>query len=204
MHFTPHAVRGPDALRVLPADVAGELLAGMAAHHACGFHTQRWADAFAACCAERSGRSPPTFVSPARLGPRRHRRASPRPTRAPTRAPRSTTTSATAALIVRVDRIELSKNLLRGFHAFDDLLDRYPEWRGRVVFGAFVYPSREGLPEYLAYRQEVEGLVAEHQRALGDAGRGRRSCSTLATTSPARSPRCSATTSCWSTRSATA
>jgi trehalose 6-phosphate synthase len=60
---------------------------------------------------------------------------------------------------VRVDRIELSKNLLRGFWAFHELLERHPEWREQVVFGAFVYPSREGLPEYLAYRQEVEALV---------------------------------------------
>ena len=62
-------------------------------------------------------------------------------------------------LIVRVDRIELSKNLLRGFLAFDELLRTRPEWRGKVVFAAFVYPSREGLPEYLAYRQEVETLA---------------------------------------------
>ena len=68
------------------------------------------------------------------------------------------------ALIVRVDRIELSKNLVRGFHAFDDLLERYPDWRGRVVFGAFVYPSREGLPEYLAYRQEVEAVIEQVNR----------------------------------------
>ena len=62
-------------------------------------------------------------------------------------------------LILRVDRIELSKNLLRGFQAFDDLLRTRPEWRGQVVFGALVYPSREGLVEYLAYRQEVEGVA---------------------------------------------
>jgi trehalose 6-phosphate synthase len=62
-------------------------------------------------------------------------------------------------MILRVDRVELSKNLLRGFHAYDELLAEHPEWRGRVVFVAFVYPSREGLPEYLAYRQEAEGLV---------------------------------------------
>jgi trehalose 6-phosphate synthase len=62
--------------------------------------------------------------------------------------------------IVRVDRIELSKNLLRGFQAFDQLLTDHPEWREQVVLGAFVYPSREALPEYLAYRQEADALVA--------------------------------------------
>jgi trehalose 6-phosphate synthase len=62
-------------------------------------------------------------------------------------------------VIARVDRIELSKNLLRGFHAFDAMLDRHPSLRERVVFVASVYPSREGLADYLAYRREVEGLV---------------------------------------------
>ncbi|HJV08113.1 MAG TPA: trehalose-6-phosphate synthase, partial [Acidimicrobiales bacterium] len=43
--------------------------------------------------------------------------------------------------------------------AFDDLLRTRTEWRGRVVFVALVYPSREGLPEYLAYRQEAESVA---------------------------------------------
>ncbi len=34
-----------------------------------------------------------------------------------------------------------------------------PAWRGRVIFGAFVYPSRESLADYLGYRQEVEAVV---------------------------------------------
>jgi trehalose 6-phosphate synthase len=62
-------------------------------------------------------------------------------------------------LILRTDRIELSKNLLRGFHAFDDLLSAEPGWRGRVIFAAFVYPSRESLADYLGYRHEVEAVV---------------------------------------------
>ena len=69
---------------------------------------------------------------------------------------------------MRVDRIELSKNLLRGFHAFDDLLERHPEWRGRVTFAAFVYPSREGLPEYLAYRREVQLVTEQINARWGD------------------------------------
>jgi trehalose 6-phosphate synthase len=49
---------------------------------------------------------------------------------------------------------------VRGFLAFEDLLRTYPEWRERVVFSACVYPSREGLAEYQAYRLEVEGVIA--------------------------------------------
>ena len=111
-----------------------------------------------ACCAEQLGDEPTTFVAPlapdaadiGRVGRGRGLRRRPRRARRHCRRP---------ALLVRVDRIELSKNILRGFRAFEDLLERYPEWRERVVFGAFVYPSREGLPEYLAYRQEVEATV---------------------------------------------
>jgi trehalose 6-phosphate synthase len=62
-------------------------------------------------------------------------------------------------LILRVDRVELSKNLLRGFLAFDELLEVHPELRERVMFVALVYASRQGLPEYLAYRTEVEHLA---------------------------------------------
>ena len=70
-------------------------------------------------------------------------------------------------LIVRVDRMELSKNVLRGFWAFEELLATRPEWRGRVVFLALVYPSREGMAEYLAYRSEVEHAVARINEAWG-------------------------------------
>ena len=62
-------------------------------------------------------------------------------------------------VIVRVDRMELSKNLLRGFWAFDELLERQPQRRERVVFVALAYPTRQGLPEYLAYQNEVESTV---------------------------------------------
>jgi trehalose 6-phosphate synthase len=64
------------------------------------------------------------------------------------------------SLVVRSDRVELSKNLIRGFLAFDEFLASSPRWRGRVVFLARVYASRESLPAYLAYRTEVENVVA--------------------------------------------
>jgi len=63
-------------------------------------------------------------------------------------------------VIVRVDRMELSKNLLRGFWAFEELLEHEPAHRDRVVFVALAYPTRQGLPEYLAYQDEVESTVA--------------------------------------------
>ena len=55
----------PGELATLPDAVASELLAGLAGGGACGFHSARWAEAFEACCRERLGRTPVTFVSPA-------------------------------------------------------------------------------------------------------------------------------------------
>jgi trehalose 6-phosphate synthase len=63
-------------------------------------------------------------------------------------------------VILRIDRIDPSKNIVRGFLAYDQLLARHEEWRERVVFVARLTPTRESLAEYLAYRQEVEQAAA--------------------------------------------
>ena len=169
VHFTHTPFAGPDQLRVLPDAVATELLEGMAGFGACGFHTRRWADAFEACCREILGATTRTFVSPLATDPADIRAVADSPA-CQAAFDEIDAEAGERALVVRVDRIELSKNLLRGFLAFDDLLDRYPRWQGRVVFAAFLYPSREGLAEYLAYRQEVESLVARVNARWATAG----------------------------------
>lgn len=148
----------PGELQILPNRVANLLLSGLAGAGACGFHTQRWATAFEACCRERRYECPTIFVSPAAadIAGVAEMAASRECQEQLQKLDRQV---GDKQLIVRVDRVELSKNLLRGFHAFDELLATAPEMRGRVVFGAFLYPSREGLAEYLGYRQEIEAVV---------------------------------------------
>jgi len=158
VHFTHTPFCNPDLLRVLPSAVAEELLGGMCSHAACGFHARRWADNFSACCSEVLGYEPTTFVSPIASDYAGMEEIAASDECAQEMS-RLDDMLAGRQMILRVDRIELSKNLLRGFLAFDDLLTTRPEWRGRVVFVALVYPSRESLPEYLAYRQEVEVLA---------------------------------------------
>jgi trehalose 6-phosphate synthase len=63
-------------------------------------------------------------------------------------------------LILRVDRADLSKNVLRGFSAFDLFLDQHPEFRERVTFIAQLMPSRTDVPEYAEYLEKIEALVA--------------------------------------------
>jgi trehalose 6-phosphate synthase len=58
-------------------------------------------------------------------------------------------------IVLRVDRVEPSKNIVRGMLAFEELLLAYPLWRDKVVHIALVYPSRQGLADYLAYGAEV-------------------------------------------------
>jgi trehalose 6-phosphate synthase len=159
VHFAHTPFAGPDYLRVLPDRQAATLLEGLAAHDACGFHTARWAADFERSCTEIIGDKPRTFVSPLASDPDDLRSVAASAACAEELAGIERLVG-DRAFVVRVDRIELSKNLVRGFHAFADLLERYPHWRENVVFGAFVYPSREGLPEYLAYRREVEDIVS--------------------------------------------
>jgi trehalose 6-phosphate synthase len=169
VHFSHTPFAGPDLLHALPRDIRVELLEGLAGHHACGFHTARWARAFRHACDEDGVAAPATFVAP--LGPDPADLAASAASPACTAAlGRLDETTGDRQVVVRVDRLELSKNIVRGFLAFDTLLDEHPEHRGRVVFAASVYPSREGLPEYLAYRQEVEATVRRVNERWGVPG----------------------------------
>jgi trehalose 6-phosphate synthase len=158
VHFSHTPFAGPELLTLLPDPYRRELLEGMAGNSACGFHTDRWRRRFVDSCAAFGVAAPHSFIASLAPDPDDLRQA------AASDACRSwqqwiDDTCGDVQLVVRVDRIELSKNILRGFLAFDELLERWPDHRGRVSFLASVYPSREGLAEYLAYRQEVEHVV---------------------------------------------
>jgi trehalose 6-phosphate synthase len=63
-------------------------------------------------------------------------------------------------LLLRVDRTDLSKNVVRGFQAYGRMLERHPEMAGEVTFLAQLQPSRTDVPEYAAYMESV-GRTAE-------------------------------------------
>jgi trehalose 6-phosphate synthase len=73
-------------------------------------------------------------------------------------------------VIVRVDRLEPSKNILRGFLAYEALLQRSPRLRGRISFLAFLVPSRTGLREYGDYGRKVQNVVDRINARFGRAG----------------------------------
>jgi len=162
-HFAHTPFADPSVLRMLPSAVGDELLASLSGFGACGFHSQRWAAAFRAgqdAIGVDSG-SATTFVSPLTSDADRLRASASEPAVAAALARiEESVGAADRQVIVRVDRMELSKNLLRGFWAFEELLEHEPSHRERVVFVALAYPTRQGLPEYLAYQDEVESTVA--------------------------------------------
>jgi len=166
-HFSHTPWATPDYFRILPEAVAAEVLTGMLGSDRVGFLTERWADAFLRCCAEvlgvpvdgrtvsYAGRSIVVDVHPLGVdGPGLRERAA----RPDVQARLSTLREQVGdrRCIVRIDRTELSKNILRGLEAYRELLRRYPQWVGQVVHVAFAYPSRHDLPAYREYTAAVQ------------------------------------------------
>ena len=174
--FLTHFIHIPwpqsDAWRVLPTWIRDEIYKGLLANDIIGLHTEAYRRNFLQCCrdllglevdfqagtvthdgretwvrayplpidakaTERVADSPETLEFEAELD--RHRRE---------------------FLIARVDRADLSKNVLRGFAAYDLFLEQHPEFLERVSFIAQLMPSRTDVPEYAEYLQRIEAMVA--------------------------------------------
>jgi trehalose 6-phosphate synthase len=155
VHFSHTPFADPNVLRMLPTAVVKELLEGMSGATSCGFHSTRWQSAFLACCRDAGVPAPATFVGA--LAPDAaylaERVRSPGVAEA---AKRLGDLVGDCSAIVKVDRVEPSKNLLRGFWAMDELLRTRPHLRGKVVLLALAYSSRQELGDYIAYGAEVE------------------------------------------------
>src|SRR5262249_53839585 len=143
VHFTHTPFCGPNSVRVLPTAIAQELLGALGAVP-CGFHTERWARAYAASAREvlGTGTAAPSFAASLAPDPDALRAVAESSTAAAARAELDEVVG-DRHLLLRVDRIDPSKNIVRGFLAFDLLLTSHPEWRGRVVFVALLNASRE-------------------------------------------------------------
>ena len=73
-------------------------------------------------------------------------------------------------ILVRVDRLEPSKNILRGFLAYEALLQRHSRLRGHISFLAFLVPSRTSLREYGHYGRQVQSVVDRINARFARAG----------------------------------
>jgi len=70
-------------------------------------------------------------------------------------------------LLLRVDRMDLSKNIVRGFRAYGRMLERHPEIKGQVTFLAQLQPSRGDIEEYARYADTIRETVDEVNREHG-------------------------------------
>jgi trehalose 6-phosphate synthase len=182
-HFSHTPWAPPEYYRMLPDAIARQVLTGILGSDRAAFLTRRWAAAFVDCCqtvlgatvqrpedgdmtVTHEGRT--TRVGVHGLGADTDFLRS--------RAHQPDVDARLSALraqvgdcrtIVRVDRTELSKNIVRGLLAYRHLLTSRPEWRGRVVHIAFAYPSRHDLPEYREYTAAVQRVAQEINDEFG-------------------------------------
>jgi trehalose 6-phosphate synthase len=73
-------------------------------------------------------------------------------------------------LLLRVDRTDLSKNVVRGFEAYGRMLERHPEMKEQVTFLSQLQPSRGDIPEYAAYMEAVGRTAEEVNERHGTEG----------------------------------
>jgi trehalose 6-phosphate synthase len=162
-----------DYWRVLPAHIREAVFRGLLGNDIVAFHTRHYARNFLHCCADLLDlnvdsesdsvdyegrrvwvRAYPVSIDPASL------RAAADSRRAHT-AERELLAKRREFLLVRVDRLDLSKNIIRGFVALDRFLELHPEFKERLTFLALLQPSREDVEEYVTYRERVERVVAD-------------------------------------------
>jgi trehalose 6-phosphate synthase len=174
--FLTHFVHIPwsqsDSWRVLPAVIRDEIYQGILSNDIIGFHTRSYRRNFLQCCEDLLGFEVDHEAGVVHCEDREvWVRAYPLPID-------SHAVEAVAArertqgferellrrrrdhLILRVDRADLSKNVLRGFGGFDVFLEQHPEFHERVTFIAQLMPSRTDVPEYSEYLERIEAVVA--------------------------------------------
>jgi trehalose 6-phosphate synthase len=171
-HFVHIPWTQPDAWRVLPGEMREDLYEGILSNDIVGFHTRAYRRNFLLCCRDLfdlevdehegivhfEGREVWVRAYPLPISAESFRRTAQR-SRVQGHE-REIERRRREHLILRVDRADLSKNVLRGFTAFDLFLEQHPEFRERVTFISQLMPSRQDVPEYVEYLERIEALVA--------------------------------------------
>jgi trehalose 6-phosphate synthase len=169
----------PAYLRRLPDPIGDHVLRGLLAADVVAFSSPAWCEAFRRCAAEFLGAAVEdtdvvldgrrTHVADFVLGVDADDLAS-------SAASEEVATAADdldaeldgRKLILRVDRSDLSKNILRGLLAYELLLERHPEHRGAVWHYAHLNPSRQDVAEYRDYLQACQQAGERIQERFGE------------------------------------
>src|SRR4051794_33829127 len=171
-HFVHIPWTQPDAWRVLPTEMREDLYEGILSNDIIAFHTRSYRRNFLLCCRELFDLDVDEEAGVVRIDDREvWVRSYPLPISAETfertaqrpevhEYEREILRRRREHLILRVDRADLSKNVLRGFAAFDLFLEQHPEFHENVTFIAHLIPSRQDVPEYAESLERIEALVA--------------------------------------------
>jgi trehalose 6-phosphate synthase len=171
-HFIHIPWTQPDAWLVLPGKIRDEIYKGLLANDIVGFHTRSYRRNFLQCCRDLMELEVDMDRGVVFCDDREvWVRAYPLPidwkaTMAVADRDRVAEFEETLLRrrrdysILRVDRADLSKNVLRGFTSFDIFLEQHPEFAERITFTAQLMPSRTDVPEYAEYLEKIEALVA--------------------------------------------
>lgn len=160
---------GPDSWRLLPGQMRNMLLDSMLQSDRIGFQTQKDAFNFVQTCRfymdgahsrgsrnsiEYQGRKIFAKTYPISIDVEKVESITDEPN---TRLQKNQLMSMVGdqKLILRVDRVEPSKNILRGLEAYRDMLERFPEHRGEVQMMMLLVPSRMEVSEYSDYLQDI-------------------------------------------------
>ena len=148
---------------VLPGPWRRAIHDGLLANDVVGFHTHRWCKNFIRTCREvlDIDAEHETRVTHHAISVDAHEFESLAQSDAVVERERELVADRPEFLVLRVDRTDPSKNIVRGFHAFATLLDEHPEWRGRVRMLALLDPSRQTIKQYVDYRAEIERAVVD-------------------------------------------
>jgi trehalose 6-phosphate synthase len=164
MHFVHIPWPQPDYWRVLPRGMRHAIHDGLVACDVIGLQTDRWRRNFLYSVREFLGDdvTPHTVTAPISVDPAEFEQLA--ASEAVLAAEREIAQRRPEKLVVRVDRTDPSKNIVRGFRAFELFLDAHPELRRRVGMLALLDPSRQEIPEYAEYL----GAIQREARRVND------------------------------------
>jgi trehalose 6-phosphate synthase len=175
-HFVHIPWPQPDYWRVLPESIRRTIHDGLLANDLVSFHTERWCRNFLRCCEDilgaksdfsagrvtYEGRTVEVHARPISVDPAEFSEVA--DSDAVREEEAAIEDGRPDRLIVRVDRTDPSKNIVRGFKAYELLLEEHPELYGRVGMLALLDPSRQDIPEYSEYL----GAIQRAARVVND------------------------------------
>jgi trehalose 6-phosphate synthase len=173
---------GPDYFGILPAAIREQILTSLLSCDVVVFHSARWVEAFARCCdryvptakvadqvvefRDHAARllAVPFPLDTATVLDLQHAEATQRWRQ------RLDELAGGRQLLVRVDRLDLWKNHLRGFAAYEALLRRHPTLADEAWFLAVVARPRYRSTRHEAYEAACRAAVARINQTAGKRG----------------------------------